>query len=99
LRQIRYGISSELASGKIEESDPHSPNPETIFLDQEKVEIVKRAIVNKLPPFDGWILMSFLYGGMSVAEIARDANRSARNIYTRLAIAIAKIKEELDSEK
>jgi RNA polymerase sigma factor (sigma-70 family) len=81
LRQIRHNISAALASGKIEESDPHSPNPEKLYLDQEKVEIVKRAMVNKLTPFEMRIIIAFYYEGLSIARIARDEDRSPKNIF------------------
>jgi len=99
LRQIKYNISYDLASGKNEDEEDHSPNPETLFLDQEKVEIVKRAIVNLLTPFDGQIVMSFLFGGLSVTDIARAANRSPKNIYTRLAKACAVLQKEFEGDE
>jgi RNA polymerase sigma factor (sigma-70 family) len=68
-------------------------------LDQEKVEIVKRAMVNKLTPFEMRILIAFYYEGLSVASIASDEGRSPKNIYTRLAQAYAKLKEELDGDR
>jgi len=99
LKEIKYNISYDLVSGKIEDEEHHSPNPETLFLDQEKVEIVKRAILNLLTHFDGQIVMSFLYGGLSVTDIARAANRSPKNIYTRLAKSCAKLQKEFECDE